>query len=54
VQELFHSLAPRKTAFSLRFYRCTRETAELSEELSAAGGENAVAIFRSEVCEAEQ
>jgi len=31
-----------------------READELSEELSAAGGENAVVFFRSEVCEAEK
>jgi hypothetical protein len=53
-QDLFHSQAPRKTAFSLRFYRRVREADESSEEISAAVGENEVVIFRSEVCEAEK
>src|SRR5262245_5236997 len=53
-QDPFHSLAPRKTAFLLRFYRCVREADESYEEISAAVGENAVVIFRSEVCEAEK
>src|SRR6266508_684038 len=48
-QDLFHSLAPRKTTFSLRFYRCMRGAGELSAEISAAVGENAVVIFRSAV-----
>jgi hypothetical protein len=49
VQDLFHSPAPRKTAFSLRLYRCIGEADEPSEEISAAAGENAVVIFRSAV-----
>jgi hypothetical protein len=47
VQSLFHSLTPRKTAFSLGFYRRMRESDEPSEEISAADGENAAVIFRS-------
>jgi hypothetical protein len=49
MQDLFHILAPRKTSFSLRFYRCIGEADESFEEISAAVGENAVAIFRSAV-----
>src|SRR5262245_7362805 len=52
LQSLFHILTPRKTAFLLRFCRCTREAEGSSEEIPAAGGENAAVIFRSEVCEA--